>query len=284
MNTNTKDSQINMIPSDKKENTMKDRFCSVNMTNKPHNIFLSTNSLKQTQTIPKQNDVLFSQPLFAKETSSRQGGSTKTSPENNETDLETISNEKRSYLNYFSLPKYGLCEKSTQTMLTGRDIDELESLRGEFLANKREYVSTLIKNNSEIFKKLHPPEINQSENFKNFIGIKRNYDSPLNIRSKKFITTQGSSYFKPHIHFKDQPKVRKSRNMDNGRAVNVSNVSETNNFIMFNEFKLEPKLLEDITLDDVITSIKKQSSSMEDANHLVKKRKVYLILFSIIVK
>jgi hypothetical protein len=257
-----------MITADKKENTMKDRFCSVNMTNKPHSIFLSTNSLKQTQTFPKQNDVLFSQPLFVTEISNRQGGSTKASAENTETDLETNTSEKRTYLNYFSLPKFGLCEKSTQTMLTGRDIDELEALKGEFLANKKEYVSNLMKNNSEIFKKLHPPEINQNENIKNFVGIKRNCDSEIKIRSRKFITTDGS-LFKPHIHFKDQTKIRK-----NGRAVNVSNVNETNNFIMFNEFKLEPKLLDDINLNDVITSLNK-NSNMEP---LIKKRKVFYII------
>jgi hypothetical protein len=274
MNMNTKDSQINIIASDKKENTMKDRFCSVNMSNKPHSIFVSTNSLKQTQTIPKQNDVQLSLPLFATETSSRLGGSTKTSAENTETDLETNSNEKRMYLNYFSLPKYGLCEKSTQTMLTGRDIEELEALKGEFLSNKNEYVNNLMKNNSEIFKKLLPPEINRNDNFKNFVGIKRNCDSPIKIRSKKFITTDGA-HFKPHIHFKDQHKVRKTKSIKNGRAVNVSNVSETNNFIMFNEFKLEPsnsKLLEEISM---MTNIRTQNTNSEEAKPLVKKRKVF---------
>jgi hypothetical protein len=276
MTMNTKESQMNMIASDKKENTMKDRFCSVNMNNKTHNIFVSTNSLKQTQTFPKQNDVL---PLFATETVYRPGGSTKTSADNTETEFEASLTEKRLCLNYFSLPKYGLCEKSTQTMLTGRDIEELEALKGEFLATKNEYVASLMKNNSDIFKKLQPG-IN-SENLKNFVGIKRNCDSPIKFRSRKFITTDGAHH-KPHIHFKDQSKMRKPRTIKNGRAVNVSNVNETNNFIMFNEFKLESKLLEDISLDDVITSIKKQSS--DDLKPIIKKRKVLFLLFSIIVK
>jgi hypothetical protein len=271
MTMNTKESQMNMLASDKKENTMKDRFCSVNMTNKTHNIFVSTNSLKQTQTFPKQNDVL---PLFATETVYRSGGSTKTSADNTEIETEAPLPEKRLCLNYFSLPKYGLCEKSTQTMLTGRDIEELEALKGEFLATKNEYVASLMKNNSDIFKKLQPG-INHSDNLKNFVGIKRNCDSTIKFSSRKYITTDGAHH-KPHIHFKDQGKMRKSRTIKNGRAVNVSNVSETNNFIMFNEFKLESKLFEDISLDDVITSIKKQNS--EDVKPLIKKRKVFFFI------
>jgi hypothetical protein len=45
--------------------------------------------------------------------------------ENNscKSDVNSILNESKSYLNFHSLPMYGVCEKATQTMVTGTDIE-----------------------------------------------------------------------------------------------------------------------------------------------------------------
>jgi len=64
-------------------------------------------------------------------------------------------NDKFSKFHYFSLPKYGLEEKSCQTDLSGRDIDCLKCLSDEFNSLKEEFLLNFISNHPDVLKKLY---------------------------------------------------------------------------------------------------------------------------------
>ena len=150
-------------------------------------------------------------------------------------DLNSFSSDVKNYLNFFSLPMYGLCEKSTQTELTGRDIEDLDYFKRELSVS----MNCLLKNNqkdkTEFMKKIFPfledkktsnsltllalnplqTEIPSPNSNKNFIQIKRKSDvEGRSIKSKtsKDATTP-NIYPYPHIHLKNkrqnQPRKKK---------------------------------------------------------------------------
>jgi hypothetical protein len=155
-------------------------------------------------------------------------------------DLNSFSSDVKNYLNFFSLPMYGLCEKSTQTELTGRDIEDLDYFKRELSVS----MNCLLKNNqkdkTEFMKKIFPfledkktsnsltllalnplqTEIPSPNSNKNFIQVKRKSDvEGRSIKSKtsKDATTP-NIYPYPHIHLKNkrqnQPRKKKKDDLN----------------------------------------------------------------------
>jgi len=155
-------------------------------------------------------------------------------------DLNSFSSDVKNYLNFFSLPMYGLCEKSTQTELTGRDIEDLDYFKRELSSS----MNCLLKNNqkdkSEFMKKIFPfledkktsnsltllglnplqTEIPSPNSNKNFIQIKRKSDAEGKSNKSKTSVNPNTPniYPYPHIHLKtkrqNQPRKKKKEEMN----------------------------------------------------------------------
>ena len=123
-------------------------------------------------------------------------------------DVNSSYGEIKSQISFFSLPKFGLCEKSTQTNLTGRDIDDLEYFQKEMASYRTDLMAFVFKNkSSETMRRLFPQlderklccekkepkgdrdltlsHNEQQSRKENFINIKRANDSELNCSRKE---------------------------------------------------------------------------------------------------
>ena len=67
-------------------------------------------------------------------------------------DINSLYGESKNVLNFFSLPKFGLCERSTQTMLTGRDIEDLEDFQKELSFFRTDLMSYVITRNTRNYR------------------------------------------------------------------------------------------------------------------------------------
>jgi hypothetical protein len=153
-------------------------------------------------------------------------------------------------LDYFSLPKYGMSESSTQTDLTAGAIADLLFIREEYMKGREEFH----KRQFNVLKLgIRDGDLGKA----NFIGIKRKGD-PIKFSTKKVEKVRHVTLKKPRKLVKETaPKA----------PVNVSNVTETNNYIMFNEFLIDkgaPKILfdEGFNVADMINDIKMNKISM----------------------
>jgi hypothetical protein len=142
------------------------------------------------------------------------------------------------YLNYFSLPLHGTCENSTQTMLTGRDIDDLVAFQTELSAIKEDLLKNSSKDKSEVIKRLFPflnedkkmsyallpsEKLIRRENpltEKNFVQMKRKNDSELKKKPGFGSFTQNTTH-QSHIHIKHKKKTETKR----GRKEGVGGIS-----------------------------------------------------------
>lgn len=124
-------------------------------------------------------------------------------------ELNSSCSEQKNFINYFSLPKFGICEKASQTNLTGRDIDDLEYFQKELAVFRSDLMAYVFKSKSnDLIRKLFPHldekkylgsgqarerqgdlslSINEPIRQENFIHIKRATDCELNLnlQSKK---------------------------------------------------------------------------------------------------
>lgn len=141
-------------------------------------------------------------------------------------DLKSFSGDVKNYLNFFSLPMYGLCEKSTQTELSGRDIDDLDYFRKELCASSQGLLKNNNKDKTEFIKRLFPflddkkisysltlanknplqEEVPNTNFEKNFIQIKRKGEGSEKTPRNK--TSLGNSTpildLHNHIHIKNK--------------------------------------------------------------------------------
>jgi hypothetical protein len=157
------------------------------------------------------------------------------------------------YLNYYSLPKFGISESSTQTDLTFNDIEELMFMREERLKNSDAYLKKQAVNCNLNLKTSNCP-------VKHFIGIKRKGE-PFKFKTR-VIKHNAAIQRKPR-----KPRKTQQEGTAAQQPVNVSNVTETNNYIMFNEFLIDkktPKILfdEGFNVADMINDIKLNKISM----------------------
>jgi hypothetical protein len=161
-------------------------------------------------------------------------------------------------LNYFSLPKYGMSESSTQTDLTSHSISELIFIKEEYLKSREEYLK---RHFNSLKLSLKDSEFTKG----NFIGIKRKGEALVKAS-------------KPVRYGPRKPRIKAKETTP--KPVNVSNVTETNNYIMFNEFLIDkkaPKILfdEGFNVADMINDIKMNKISMFTES---KRKKVRLLL------
>ena len=149
------------------------------------------------------------------------------------TDLNSHYGDAKNYLNFFSLPMYGICEKSTQTDLTARDIEDLDHFRKEFSSSMYCLMRNDLKDKTDSFKKLFPflddkkisypftlaglnpirSEIPSPKFDKNFIQIKRKNDSDRKSFKTKAAFTSSTPNIKTHshIHLKNNKQIRQKR-------------------------------------------------------------------------
>ena len=110
--------------------------------------------------------------------------------------------EKLSKFQYFSLPKYGLEEKSCQTDLSGREIDCLKCISEEFNSLKEEFLLNFISNHPDILKKLYYNAIK-----------KKDHSTFVDVKIKKRINnkTQDKKVFEQHkSKINDKKKILSS--------------------------------------------------------------------------
>lgn len=198
--------------------------------------------------------------------------------------------------NFFDLPKYGLVEQSTQTMLTGNDIEELQYLRTEFANFQEQFIKDYAKNNLHIIKKMFPESQRSKMNspqgsplVKNFINIKRKTENALNLRPKRNVSSSLFNMFSdrssnlgqklinvngsPSTGFSNknessQLKVRQKKIKENKSAEEIGLISsrsvpEIPNFSLdsLESVKIHSKpSLDDINISEMINNIKNSAT------------------------
>ena len=95
-------------------------------------------------------------------------------------------NRNKSYkYNYFGLPKYGLEEKSTQTDITHRELDNLRFIADEFTSLKEEFLINFISNHPDVLKKIYNNALKKKDVPTRIkVNIKRRINSKIQEKSK----------------------------------------------------------------------------------------------------
>lgn len=228
-------------------------------------------------------------------------------------DLNTLNNINNTVFNFFSFPKYGLCEQSTQTMLTGNDIEELQYLRKEFSNFQEQFMKDYVKNNLHMIKKMFPEEkcskFNSPQSsplINNFISIKRKTDNQLNLRPKRNVSSSLFNMFgdRPnaskavglngssppatpgkhgHIHLKARQKKHKDVKPDPEIGlIGSHSVPEIPSFNLdtLESLKTASKpSLEDINISEMINSIKNSTSTKKERNIKASKKVIPPLLY-----
>lgn len=112
--------------------------------------------------------------------------------------------------NVSNLPRYGIKEQSTQTMLTARDIECLEYVNKEFLERKEEFMKTFLITHKEILRKMFEDEkmtyanTEDQKNSEKFLQKLRNSSSPIKYLNKKKINKKDKTSLDD-----EYPKIKK---------------------------------------------------------------------------
>lgn len=150
-------------------------------------------------------------------------------------DVNSYSKELKHYINFNSVPTYGISEKATQTLITGRELDDLEHIKNELKNNREKFIFNMVKGNPEVAKHMliyvkkieEDKKIHNITNLvsdstddfekmpsRNFINIKRKSDNIL-IPTESFRTKKrNNSIYLPHsdkethIHIKTGPRKK----------------------------------------------------------------------------
>jgi hypothetical protein len=207
--------------------------------------------------------------------------------------VENISvsclNLHESYIDFFSLPKYGLVEQGCQTNLTGRDIEDQEHDLKEFRKFKSDFFLSISKGKpEEALKRLFPlledfkvfskqkdlESLEKKKEAQNFIKIKRATEEELPFSNQRFLNiksfkTHSENGF-PHLHLNKvntsgRRRRRKKHEMISNSPEKPSNKSDK----VFSEFTPEISLgpKKDFNYEDDIAGIInhiKNSSSKQD--------------------
>lgn len=192
---------------------------------------------------------------------------------------ESAKNSKNEvyHINYESLPKYGLCEKAIQTMLTARDIDDLEYVMKEFNKDKDSFTSNFVKmTNSFLFnaseKLKSKVESSKTDHTfqKNFIQIKRKSDVDLQpVKQKsKLGSKHNSNYNFPHMHVKQKikEKFEKRKNKlkkDLDVSNNVNKIKKRKQKDEAKE-KVKSETNSSVIFTSEVTSIKQTNKEFQD--------------------
>lgn len=152
-------------------------------------------------------------------------------------ELNSNADEARSnlnYINFFSLPKFGIAEKSTQTMLTSRDLDDLDFFRRELQTCRAEISKSGVQGLKKLFPYLEEKKSSNGvrvdeaivspsdQGIKNFICIKRRNEDFIPVTEGKKSKMQHSNQNTqinnlshhnayPHIHIKNKRNTNSKR-------------------------------------------------------------------------
>lgn len=201
----------------------------------------------------------------------------------------------QTYIDFFSLPKFGMIEKACQTMLTGREIEDLEHLTKEFLLFKSEFTTSISKGKPEdALKRLFPsledfklfPKLKDKEVLdgkkepQNFICVKRRSGESLpfsnerypNIKTFKTSTQNGVT----HLHFKKTHSGRRRRKNDlNSNTSENLTIKSQKNISKFSP-EISPCPKKDFEYEDdiagIINHIKNSSSKQEKKVNFIENR------------
>ena len=129
--------------------------------------------------------------------------------------------EKNCKLNYFSLPKYGLEEKTTQTDFTCKDIENLKYLSDEFNSLKEEFVIKFIANQPDILKKLYHNSFKKKDVATRIkVNLKRRVDPKIHEK-----TTKNPMEIKAKFEKKEKKTVFMG---EKSSEINIKTLTETN--------------------------------------------------------
>jgi hypothetical protein len=192
-------------------------------------------------------------------------------------EFNSTSGNIKPWINFFSLPKYGISEKSTQTMLRGQDLDDLDFLRRELVNRSTELLKSradLENNKLPFFYERKCDDFSVISDYKNhFINIKRrNVDDFFTIKKQKNLTESNlRKTSNPHIHLKNKGGPRRKKKFEE-KQNNQNKLSEESVFSK-NSNDSSKKVLQIKSEDDDIAGI------INDIKNSTKKEtnKVYLI-------
>ncbi len=110
------------------------------------------------------------------------------------------------------LPRYGLCEKSTQTFLTSRDIDNYEAIK---TSSPEELVLNLFKSSPDVIRKIYGKNLNLSaENiFSSSSATEKNIENFKSYFTSKFENVENSS--NSYDNCKKFPTTSKKNSIEN---------------------------------------------------------------------
>jgi hypothetical protein len=196
-------------------------------------------------------------------------------------------NEHESFIDFFSLPKYGMQEQGSQTILTGRDIEDQDYDLKEFRKFKSDFVLSISKGKpEEALKRLFPvlddlklfsksKDLEISEKKKeahSFIQIKRTNEKDLPFSNQRFLNIKSFKTHQdnglPHIHLKKAQTAGRRRRKQELLSNSLEKPSAKSEKV-FSEFTTEISVEQkkDFNYEDDIAGIInhiKNSSSKQD--------------------